>query len=229
MALAPTSIATRAVSKVAPRPIAGGFRRVANLSPTAIVARRALAISRSRPAARSAPVSAPPVRGGFFGQISRLITHPTAAPSSGQMVSPAVVQAAAAVTAPSYGGGGYDDDGGSDTGADDTDEAAAQYAPDQGDDDQGDEEIEGLGDVDYVQALADAGLGDWSTDLKNFGVTAGKTVASQALTTIGQKLGGGGATYKPPAPAPMSTATKVAIGAAIALPVGYLVLRRRPA
>jgi len=142
------------------------------------------------------------------------------------MVAPAVVQAAAAVTAPSYaGGGGYDSGGG----YDDTDDTAAAYAPDQGDDDQDDgagDDVEGLGDIDYEQALA--GLGDWKGDLKNFGVSAGKTVASQALTTIGQKLGGGQA-YKPPAPPPMSTATKVAIGAAIALPVGYLVLRRRPA
>lgn len=150
------------------------------------------------------------------------------------MVAPSVVQAAAAVSSNGYGGGGgggsydgrggesYPDEGyeaGADAGG--GDEGYADYAADQ---DQ--EEIEGLGDIDYERALTGAGLGDWQSELKNFGVTAGKTVASQALTAVATKLGGGAKPYTPPPDPPMSMATKVAIGAAIALPVGYLLLRR---
>jgi len=84
--------------------------------------------------------------------------------------------------------------------------------------------------VDYHAALSDSeeiqGLGDWKSDLANFGKQAAGTVAKQALTTIGNKLTGGAKIPPPPAPG-MSTGAKVAIGAAIALPVGYLLLRGR--
>ena len=84
--------------------------------------------------------------------------------------------------------------------------------------------------VDYHAALSDSeeimGLGDWKSDLANFGKTAALTVGKQALTQIGTKLTGG-AKVPPPVAAGMSMATKIAIGAVIALPIGYLALRGR--
>lgn len=233
--LAPTTAASRFVGKVAPRPIAAGFRKAINLTPPALVARQALALSRSPARARAAPIvrRRPALSlvkpGGFFGRVSNAITQPTAAPSSGQMVAPSVVRAAAAVTSP--GSSGYDDEAGAyDEGADFDDgggyeDEGSGYDGGQDDESEG---LEGLGHIDYEAALS-GGLGDWSDDLKSFGVSAGKAVASTALTTVANKLGAGNKLAVPPPPPPMSTATKIAIGAAVAIPVGYLLLRRRPA
>lgn len=82
----------------------------------------------------------------------------------------------------------------------------------------------GMGEIDYRAALGD--LADWKTALKSFGKDTGKMVVSSALTTIGKKLSPQQAAALPPPSPPMSTATKVAIGAA-GVGAAYLLFGRR--
>jgi hypothetical protein len=69
--------------------------------------------------------------------------------------------------------------------------------------------------IDYNAAFAGmGGLGDWTTDLENFGKQAAVNIGKQALTTIGSKL-----TKAPPAPPPARSAglpiVPIAIGAVV--------------
>jgi hypothetical protein len=151
------------------------------------------------------------------------------------MLSPAVVQAAAAgVPQPSSGistswrgGGGGDYDGeGADAGGaydepegeDPTEEMPDELFAPREDDGNAD-----LGGVDYHAALE--GLGDWKSDLSNFGKTAAVNVGKQAITTIANKLTAAGKPIPPPAPTGIPMAAKVALGGALALGLGYALTR----
>lgn len=103
-----------------------------------------------------------------------------------------------------------------------------------------------LGDIDYAAAFAGIddvdtsaqlyGLGDWKADLKNIGKTAAKGAAiaggTVALNLAVNKLGGNAQGQLQAAlnkPRPMPPATKIAIGAAVALPVLYLLTHKKTA
>lgn len=179
--------------------------------------------------------------GGIFGRVANAFTSPTASPSAS---APAPARGGGPPGddggGPAYGGGGYDDSPGQND--DDADDGSQANSPDTGyyaaeDSDptedlpddflDRDEPEEGdmgyLGEIDYHAALAD--LGDWKSDLANFGKTAAKDVARDALTQAGKSLTKGATPPPPPKVEPMGTGVKVAIGGGLAL-VGLVLVSK---
>jgi hypothetical protein len=97
----------------------------------------------------------------------------------------------------------------------------------------------GVADVDEDQELADFDYNDyfeggqlagWTDDLKKIGVDLAKGAASGALTTVAKGLSTTGSPSAPPPPPPgMSGTAKLAIAAAVGVPILYLLTRKRSA
>jgi hypothetical protein len=312
VATAPTRITAALASKVLPKSIGNVVRKAATFNPGTFAVNRvtAKALSTLAPSRQASPSYATdqtyssfqppqPAAPSFFSRMTNAITQPSASPSSGQILSPAAVQAVAAQGGPSTpttsfstswagggggGGGGYGGGGGSGGGGGGYDEGGdGGGGYDEGSDEGGgaddptedmpdalfaprdDDGTADLGDIDYHAALEGAfprlgrpggrlavrpafraggalargrrrkglgesdmaGLGDWKSDLANFGKQVGGSVAKQAAVAIGNKLTAGAKPATPPPAAPgIPMTAKIAIGGVAALGVGYLVLGR---
>jgi hypothetical protein len=267
VATAPTRITASLASRVLPKSIGNVVKKAATFNPGTFVVNKATAraLSTLAPSRQASPAVATqrayssfqppqPAAPSFFSRMTNAITQPSSSPSSGQILSPAAVQAVAAQGGPSAptssvstswagggggGGGGYGGGGGSGGGGGGYDDGGDDGGDqgDQGDptDDMPPEMFEArddddggnadLGGIDYHAALE--GLGDWKSDLATFGKQVGGNVAKQAAVAIGNKLTAGAKPATPPPPAPgIPLAAKVAIGGVAALGVGYLVLGR---
>jgi len=105
------------------------------------------------------------------------------------------------------------------------DDPPATASPPDWDEDDGAE----LGGVEvYRRHFREMQLEGWTDDLAKIGVDLAKGAASGALTTVARGLSPTVAPKAPPPPPPgMSTTAKLAIGAAVAVPVLYLLTRKR--
>ncbi len=107
---------------------------------------------------------------------------------------------------------------------DEDDDLPAVPPPDDDDDDQA--ELAGV-DV-YMRHFGPMQLEGWTDDLAKIGVDLAKGAASGALTTVARGLSPTVAPKAPPPPPQgMSMTAKLAIGAAVAVPVLYLLTRKR--
>lgn len=245
VATTPNRIVARAASKVLPRSVGRVLTKAAGFNPGSFVVGRAL--SKLAPSRR--PPAAPSASRGFgfapsLTAMRNMLTQPTASPSSGQMLSPAAVQAVAASVQPSAGfstswggggGGGGGEGGDEDAGGayDEGNDAGGAYGgesdpteemPDEFFDSRDDDGSADLGGIDYHAALG--GLGDWKGELATFGKAAALNVGKAAITTIGNKLTASGKPIPPPVSTGIPMAAKVAAGAVVALGVGYALTRR---
>ncbi len=111
----------------------------------------------------------------------------------------------------------------------DDDDLPASAPDDDGDGDTDDGAELGSVDV-YRRHFSRMQLSGWTDDLAKIGVDLAKGAASGALTTVARGLSPTVAPKAPPPPPPgMSTTAKLAIGAAVAVPVLYLLTRKRSA
>jgi hypothetical protein len=190
----------KAATKGALRVTKGVVTAHARVSPTALVVRRL----------RSAAARAP--------------TTPIQQAKATGWRAPAIVRGAVA-SGGGYGGGGaaYAYDEGSDSPDEIFDDGELPTVPPP-DDDEEDQELAGFDYNDYFEGGQLAG---WTDDLAKIGVDLAKGAASGALTTVARGLSPTVSPKVPP-PAPgMSMTAKLAIAAAVGVPVVYLLTRKR--
>jgi hypothetical protein len=181
-------------------------------SPNAIVVRKLHA------AAKRAPTTPIQRSGGWMDSVAR-----SAAAFAATRQAPTTAPAASWAGGGGAGGGGDDEDAFSPETEDDSQDGGG-YGP--AGDDAGDDADQELGAIDY-EAYMDGGLAGWTDSLLNIG----KGAVSGALSTGANLLQQQGQRppVAPPPPPGMSMGAKVAIGAAVAFPLLYVLTRKRAA